>query len=294
MNRVRTARFFLFVATLFGACAREVVPSASDGGTATCTDGATPPATLFARCTSDRECGSSSFCDVRYPGGICTTRCADSCSCGPNGFCFGDECRPRCRSGSLDCDQYGAACDDPFCLPSCFAVTGAPAAAPACIPGTMCDPVRVECVRMPSVGAEDGSPCSTGRDCRSGACFSETFGGAPTGNVNGMCFSNARREAPDSFVHGMPLPTGNCPPGTAQLIYAATLPEGLWTECYPECSATRPCRSGYYCDQDQSGTGVGFADGICRPSNCTRVGMGCPPGFHCVASPGGGLCARDG
>ncbi len=269
---------------------------------------------LFARCTTNAQCGPGIRCDTAYPGGLCVKTCRRDADCGELGLCTGTGanavCRPMCQPGADDCGPYSGLCfffnadmqDRRACYPSCYETP--PAGTPACVTGTTCNPWSGDCEsRVMVTGADNGDACAANGDCKSGRCNEELTDtpvpGTGTGNLGGRCLSVARRPDQMSYMRGMGLLRGNCPMGSVIIPYTGETTGDVST-CVKECVMDMDCRAGYFCNRVFNGNPPApvYTTGGCVPVNCILAGRTCPGGTRCDRRGNGasafGVCVRDG
>jgi hypothetical protein len=269
-----------------------------------------PAAALFSTCASSVDCaplGTTAACLTEFADGVCTRRCTTDSDCGDGSaaaLCVNDICIPRCTPGDGRCDVFGASCvltdaNDPTrgsCRPSCFPTGGTPPS-PTFHTCAGCNLYTGTCDGTDPAGAPNGDPCLQDSDCRGSFCIpeSDSSSGAPTGFAGGYCASVGYRLDDGAYVRSSNIPRGNCPDGSAPYPFDGA-GAGAATLCFATCDDSHPCRAGYECDRFPSTTDPNpyFADGFCLPASCaTSSGAGCPSGYGCNLSRGGGtLCAR--
>jgi hypothetical protein len=243
---------------------------------------------LFGPCQTDDACDQTGNgrCLTVFPVPFCTRDCNTNSDCGNHGTCFAGTCIPACTTGGLECDQYGSACaitdqahpeSSRGCLGAC--VPGSDAGVNSCRGSGMCDPYVGFCTDMAAPGADNGDPCTTDNDCRSGTCFPETTTAGPTGYIGGYCVSNGRVPS-SSALTGTTLPQSTCPDGSAILPDTGQV-EGDVGTCYKTCATTQDCRAGYACTL-----------GICTPEDCSAAGNTCPSGYSCLTLGMAHICAH--
>jgi len=257
-------------------------------------------------CRGDFECPMGLECDLSFMGGLCRGRCTTDRQCPASWVCAGvTGCYPACEPRNDDCAQYYGLClsvdaADPTrtaCFPSC---TDRPEPfTEQCVDPRRCDLWASQCSLDPRAGTDNGSSCADAATCRGGHCVRETNAdGTPSGFVDGFCYSIARRPPDAAFVPGMPLPRGNCPPGSVAQPDAFGR-EGYAVACLHECRLDADCRAGYICNRGiTTDTPMGrFTTGGCIAFDCSRAGSMCPAGFHCATRASGGTtrgyCERD-
>jgi hypothetical protein len=263
------------------------------------TDAATDDAggfVLYAQCATDADChgDETAHCNTVFPGGMCTVPCAVDADCGDDA-CWRGYCRPTCTAGGLECEQWQGACARSstlrsHCGPACDA---SPAGGElACNEGLACNTHNLACLDPGAIGmgAENGSPCTTGTDCESGLCLPEIDpSGHPTGYIDGICASFGTQVAASEWVAGGPTPRGNCAEGSVLTTSSGSV-EGDLEVCLPECTDASDCRPGYDCAR---GAPPMYTTGYCLPVICDVPGMECPTGYSCQVSAGLSLCAAD-
>jgi hypothetical protein len=201
-------------------------------------------------CMHDSDC-QSGLCLTEeaegFPGGYCTSDCmADSCPGGETCVEFSGTikfCMVSCTD-STEC-RTGYACfgnlamGHTLCWPHCETFNHCPTV-------QSCNLWTGMCVQVTPAGAENGSSCSDGGDCRSAVCEDPWPG--PLGGD--MCVSSCN------------VQTGVCPAGdVCSNVYGGTRADlGL---CLQSCQSVADCYSNSFsCVSNPWGAGD-----ICRPSS---------------------------
>jgi hypothetical protein len=236
-------------------------------------------------CTSNSDC-ESGWCFTEsgdgYPQGTCTSLCsATSNFCPDQGLCadFSDGSGPEfaicfdtcassndCRAGYMCVEENSGA---GFCIANCTS--------DAECDNNTCNESSGYCTA--TVGAVDGSTCTSGSDCASGYCGTEAGSGNPRGVCNSLCD---------------PSSGGLCPGDSVCVDYGSADP-GEYGICFDGCVISGNCRGGYACFDVGGGEGACWPDctsdsecagGTCNENSglCEAQGAGKADGEACLSS----------
>ncbi len=211
--------------------ASDAPDGAPDGAAGACNGGTPSGAGGPCRCPGD--CEGSLRCATESATGTPRGICLQGCTPGgdiPEGFvCRGNpggtflvrlcgDGRPACREGSV-CRFFVSRSEQ-----SCY---------PACTRDAQCEGGRCNldlgACGPATQGASLGAACTRDEQCRSGGCF------PPPLYQGGYCVSFCDTRAPACPDDGACALIGRNPTGTH------------YGQCFPRCTATSDCRTGYQC-----------------------------------------------
>ena len=251
-------------------------------------DASTRP--TFAPCTTTTQCGAIPMARCLtvadgYPTGYCTRGCTSDAVCGADGICLPYQntslCFRRCDTAT-DC-RAGYQCftargtgdtAEHACFPFC--------STDAQCPGAACNTYSRFCGTVDTAAADNGAPCTTGTDCRSGRCFTElsAASGDATGYLGGQCYSRCTI-LPAADYAGPTYPRGECPAHSV-CEWGAGQSAGQPGLCRDECTTEADCRPGFICLHHDRGADAGATtNGYCAPMNCHYMAQACPAFATC-------------